>query len=81
MRFVRERSADGRRFMALIAIMEKTRRTDRRLGPRAEDWTWAEYTRDAPGEPLRLVAGGAQGVCTGCHEAALRTDFAFSRLR
>jgi hypothetical protein len=76
-----ERTADGRRFLALVAIMEKTRRTDRRLGPRPEDWTWAEYTRDAPGEPLRLVASGSQGVCTGCHAAALRTDFAFTRLR
>ena len=74
-------TADGDRFLALVAIMEKVRATDRELGKRATDWRWAEYTRSAPGDPLRLVAGGDQGLCTACHQQAMRTDFSFTRLR
>lgn len=75
------RDADGQRFLALVAIMVKVRATDRELGKRATDWRWAEYTRSAPGDGLRLVAGGDQGLCTSCHQQALRTDFSFTRLR
>jgi hypothetical protein len=60
--------------------MEKVRATGKG-GKRATDWRWAEYTRDRPGVPLRLVAGGSQELCTGCHDMARRTDFSFTRLR
>jgi hypothetical protein len=63
-------------YVSLLAVMRKVAN---RGTP--GDWVWAEYTRARKGARLGLVAGGDQGVCTGCHVGAAATDWAFTRPR
>jgi len=63
-------------YVSLVAIMRKVANRGK-----AADWVWAEYTRDEKGARLDLVAGGDQGVCTGCHVGATATDWSFTRPR
>jgi hypothetical protein len=63
-------------YVSLLAVMRKVANRGK-----AGDWVWAEYTRPAKGARLGLVAGGDQGVCTGCHVGAAATDWSFTRPR
>ena len=63
-------------YVSLLAVMRKVANRGK-----AGDWVWAEYTRSAKGARLGLVAGGDQGICTGCHVGAAATDWSFTRPR
>lgn len=74
------KTASGSSGVDLIAIMYKVARSGRTDG----GWDYVEYTRGSPRDPFRKVAGGSEGVCTGCHAQAssvAKTDWVFSSLK
>ena len=69
---VKDAVRPGTDFIGLIAIMRKEPGAD----PTHRNWVFAEYTRDARGEPFQEIASGA--VCWSCHMGALDNDYVFT---
>jgi hypothetical protein len=63
----------SKRFVSLIATMQKRRGAD----PRHGDWVFVEWARSRAGERFTLLA--RDGVCWSCHVQARPTDWVFTQ--
>jgi hypothetical protein len=71
---VKESTRPGADFVGLVAVMRKRSGSD----PAHGDWLFVEYSRTSATARFRLLA--RDGVCFGCHQAALDSDWVFTTL-